>query len=400
MPHYRCLCQDAKGKKLEIIREAPAAEKLILSINETGSFLISYSLIDDEDLHKEKKHFSKDTIIEFTDIMSSLLVAGLSIQDSLELCASMSARSKTASLSRGLLRRVTQGAPFHQTLKIYGSSFSTLYQALITLAEKTGSASGVFSRLASYLRAEKKIRGKLENALWYPALILLAALIGCAAIIFYVMPRMTLIFSSFNINNTELFTIELSRIYRSLWVSGVFFIFLVACVFTAFFMKKKSDPFALLLDRCFLSLPVLGPFIRSIQTLTFAFAMEVLTGSGITVNNALKESAAVIGNRAYQQAVLNVHAALVRGEHLSKAFSRQKEFPPYISTWIAVGEKTGSVDKVFAQIRDYFQSDVDHGSERLMGMIEPALTLLIGIVILLLIVQFVLPVFSLYGRII
>jgi type II secretory pathway component PulF len=399
MPQYRCIILDAHGKKTEIIREASDEKKLTVSVNESGSFLISYHIVKEVELYKTRKYFSKTCILEFTEIMSALLQAGLTIQDALELSTTMTSNTKIAFLSRGLLRMVAQGVPFHATLKMYGSSFSPLYQSLIKLGEKTGSAAGIFRRMALYMRSEKKMRGKVGNALWYPLFILIAAIAGCIGIIFYIMPRMITIFRAFNIGETDLVA-EVSSIYLSLWILLTVLILLITAVILILLFYKISEHFALWLDGWFLRLPIIGAFIEAIQTLDFSFAMEMLTGSGITVNSAITESSSVVTNRAFREAILTVHNLLLRGERLSKAFMDQKEFPAYIGMWIAVGERTGTVERVFSQIREYFQNDVDHGADRLMGIAEPCLTLLIGMIVSTLIIQFVLPIFSLYGRIV
>jgi type IV pilus assembly protein PilC len=136
-----------------------------------------------------------------------------------------------------------------------------------------------------------------------------------------------------------------------------------------------------------------------VETLNFSFAMEMLTGAGITAGNALKEGAAVVRNRAYQSAVVAVYESLLKGETLSAAFLAHAEFPPYIGTWITVGERTGDVGAVFAQIRAFFQQDAEYLAEKLVVVIEPAVTVAVGLIILALVVQFVLPVFSLYGTV-
>jgi type II secretory pathway component PulF len=399
MSQFRCVISDKKGKRSEIIREAPTKRELAVTLSESGVFLISSEIIEERELQKEKKRFSRSVILGFTEIMASLLNAGLTVRDSLELCASITPDAKTADLSRGLSRGVVRGVPFHQTLKIYGSTFSPLYQALVRLGEKTGSVARVFSRMSAYLRTEKRIRRKIWNALLYPIVVLFTTVIGCAAIAFYIMPQMTAIFSSLSVGGGGLET-EIERLYNSMFVSGIFTATIITAGIFIYVLYKTSDRSALKIDRTLLFIPVFGSFIRSLQTLDFSFAMEMLTGSGITVGNALRESAEVAGNRAYREAIMAVYSSLLKGNPLSGAFADKKEFPGYVGTWIAVGERTGTVEKVFSQIRDYFQSDVEHGSERMMGLLEPGLILIIGVIVILLIVQFVLPVFSLYGRII
>jgi type II secretory pathway component PulF len=398
MPHYKCVVSDSKGNKTKVVKNATNEKELALSCNENNLYLISWKKIEEADLYRSKRHFNKNTILDFTNIMASLLKAGLTLQDAIQLCQSISGNTKTSALSRTILEGLNRGMSFYEVLKIYASSFSPLYRSLIRLGEKTGSVAEVFSRMGSYMEAEKKIRGKLGNVLWYPLMILFIAIIGCFGIVFYVMPKMADIFSAFHVGDVGA-NIDMNSIYRSLWISFGIFIFLLLAIFFCIILRRSSKSFALFVDSALLSLPLAGPLIQSLQTLNFSFAMEMLTGSGITVSNALKESAAVATNTAFGNAILSVYEKLQRGEKLSSSFLSYKAFPRYIGTWIAVGEKTGEVELVFTQIRSFFQADVEHGSERLMGMIEPVLTLLIGIIVLILIIQFVLPVFSLYSRI-
>jgi type II secretory pathway component PulF len=399
MPHYRCVVSDKSGKKTEIIKDASNEKELVISIKKMDLYLIASKKIEDSRLTKTKRRYSKDTILDFTEIMAALLKAGLTIQDGLGLCRSIAGNKKTAALCQSLLDGLQRGAPFHETLKTNSSSFSSLYQSLIRLGEKTGSVAGVFSRMGSYLRSEKQIKRKVGNALWYPAFILCIAIAGCFGIVFYIMPQMAEIFSAFNVGNEDALSLELRQVYVSLWALLIMSCVLLVSFVCFIILRKTSERFVLLSDTLFLKMPLAGRLIKSIQTMDFAFAMEMLTGSGITVSSALKETASVVSNRAFSRAILEVNERLERGEKLSAAFMGHAIFPDYISVWLTVGERTGAVEQIFTQIRSYFQNDVDHGSERLMEVIQPALTLLVGVIIIALVIQFVLPIFSLYGRI-
>jgi type II secretory pathway component PulF len=342
---------------------------------------------------KRPLSFNRDTLLEFTEILCALLKAGLTLQDSLELCGSVS--PGTAALSGELHRELLRGVPFHEALRRY-PSFPPLYQSLVRLGERTGSAAAALSRMGRYLRAEKMIRGRLMNALWYPLFILVSALAGCLGIMFYVMPRMTELFSAFNPSGGA--AGEIGGVYTSLKISLGLLCAAAAAVPGFMLLRRNNRAFALAADRILLSLPLAGSLAGSIQTLHLSFAVEMLTGAGISLGSALKESAAAAGNLAFRAAILEVYEELLRGGKLSRAFGANPVFPKYIETWIGVGERTGSVESVFTQIREYFQQRVDHSSERLTALIEPVLTLAAGLIVLVLIIQFVLPLFSLYGR--
>ena len=398
MPSYQCIVSDCKGKKSTVLESAVNEQELIISICGSGKYLLSHKKVEETDFQKIRRSFNREVILSFTNIMANLLSAGLTVQSALILVRSIAPNSAESRLAKTLAKGMNRGMAFHDVLKQHSSSFSSLYRAMVELGEKTGSVGAVFTRMGAYLESEKKILGKLGNILWYPLLVLFLAIIGCFGILFYVMPKMADIFSAFNAG-TARSSMEMEKIYHSLGISLAAAVFLsIVILFTVIF-RRFSKAFAYFIDKTLLSLPLAGPFFQALQTLEFSFAMEMLTGAGLTVGNALKESSGVVSNKAYSAAILSTHKKLLNGEKLSSAFLDSKIFPEYIGTWIAVGEKTGEAELVFSRIRSFFQSEVEHGSGRLMGLIEPALTLLIGIIVLFLVVQFVLPVFSLYGRI-
>jgi type II secretory pathway component PulF len=400
MPYYRCSIINPAGKKITLIKEASGERDLAASFNDTDHILIKYSLVTDSSIVQSKKNYNRDIVLEFTEVMTSLLKSGLTIQDAISLCCSIAANPKTTWLCKSLLKALQNGLPLHEALKMHSPSFPPLYQSLVRLGEQTGSVAAVFQRMGVYLRNEKKIRGKIGNVIWYPALVLFIALAGGAGIIAFILPRMAEIFSAFNAGTDQNAVVELARVYRSIWVSAAVIVVIASAAIGSILLRKRSMRFAYLSDYLFLNMPLFGGFIKAIQTMDFSFAMEMLSGSGINVHNALKETAGVIRNRAYAKALIEVHSMLLKGEQLSMAFSLFKEFPPYITTWIAVGERTGTVEPVFTQLRAYFQEDVDRMSERLMNLLEPCLILVVGVIVLTMILQFILPLFSLYGRLI
>ncbi|MDR2965503.1 MAG: type II secretion system F family protein [Treponema sp.] len=400
MPYYRCSIVTTSGKKSSIIKEASSEQELISSFNNTEHILIKYSHINEAAILRSKKNYNRNIVLEFTEIMTSLLKSGLTIQDAISMCCTVTANSKTEWLSKSILRALQNGLPLHEALKMHAPSFSPLYQSLVKLGEQTGSVAAVFQRLSMYLRNEKKIRGKVGNVLWYPVIILCVALGGSIGIITFILPRMAEIFEAFVAGSDQETVMEMARVYRSVWVTFSVFLFIAASAVGAVFFRKFSAKFAYLTDYLLIRIPFFSGYIKSIQTMDFSFAMEMLTGAGINVHTALKETSSVVRNRAYARAISEVHTILLKGEQLSDAFSLFKEFPPYISTWIAVGERTGAVEPVFSQIREYFQSDVERMSERLMNLLEPCIILIVGILVLLMIVQFALPLFSLYGRLV
>jgi type II secretory pathway component PulF len=383
-----------------MVREALNEQELISSFNDTEYTLVKYTPVADSAIARSKKNYNRGIVLEFTEIMTSLLKSGLPIQDAIALCCSIAANPKTVLLCKSLLKTLQNGQPLHEALKTHSPSFPPLYQALVRLGEQTGSVAAVFQRMSVYLRTEKKIRGKIGNVIWYPALVLGIVIAGSVGIMIFILPRMVEIFSAFKAGTDDSAVLEIAGVYRSIGVSVTVVLLIIATCAVSLLLRRHSARFAYFSDYLLLNLPLFGGFIKAIQTMDFSFAMEMLTGSGINVHTALRETAPVVRNRAYGRALNEVYAMLLKGERLSGAFGQFKEFPPYIATWMAVGERTGSVEPVFTQIRAYFQEDVDRMSERLMNLLEPCLILAVGIIVLIMVLQFILPLFSLYGRLI
>ena len=399
MPLYKCFVINNAGRKNEIIKEVSGEDELVSSFGSHDGFLLSFKLIDKKEIYNTKKHFNHNIISAFTDIMASLLNAGLNLQNSLELCASITDNAKVKNLCISLMEGMKRGDSFYSVMKIHASSFSPLYQALVRLGEQTGSVGKVFERMSGYLHSAKTVRDKIINALMYPAIVLLVAIIGCFGIVLYILPKMRDIFLAFNSGGNNNVGIEIENIYNSLWILFGLFIVFMAGIISSVILYRVSERFASSFDNFILKVPAIGGFISSVQTLNFAFAMEMLTSAGITVSKALQESVIVVSNRSFKKSITAINEELMRGEALSDAFLKCKEFPGYVGTWIAVGERTGKVAHIFEQIRTYFQNTINNSTQKMMNMIEPMLILLIGIIVFILVIQFVLPLFSLYGKV-
>src|SRR5208337_2409128 len=135
------------------------------------------------------------------------------------------------------------------------------------------------------------------------------------------------------------------------------------------------------------------------ELLSFSFAMESLTSAGVSVEEALSEAAGSVGNTALKHEIMEVRENVMKGEQLSTAFARSALFPARVGRWVGIGERVGHVEKVFTQLRAYYQQEVEKWISRLMALIEPAFIVVLGILIILFVVLFIVPVFSLYGNI-
>ena len=160
--------------------------------------------------------------------------------------------------------------------------------------------------------------------------------------------------------------------------------------------RRRRPAFAERLDRLALKLPLIGRLSRLQQMLNLTFAMETMTAGGLAVEDALQEAEGVVQNRALRAGIRGARARLLKGESLSRAFLADPVFPERLGRWMAVGERSGQVAPVFAQLRRYHQEEIEKWSTRFMSLVEPVLIVLVGIILLVLILLFITPIFSMY----
>lgn len=331
--------------------------------------------------------------------MEQLVLSGLSIKDSLEVASMMNRRKKGIDISSLIFEKIQKGQSFADAINEMSDVFPPVYRGIISVGDRVGSVEKIFPRLRLYLETQKKIKDKLLGAMIYPLMVMTTALVAFVAMIIFVFPKLKTMFMELGGDASiilEKNIIKLETAFSSFLI--FILLFIIILVMTKLLASKNKD-IKIIMDSILLKLPVLGKFFLYLETLNFSFAMETLSAGGVTVENAIRESKNVITNEKLKSALDDIILRIVRGESLSSSFSIQNIFPSYISKWIMVGEKTGKPELVFSQIRNYFQNEIDIYTSRFMAMVEPALIIIIGIILAIFILTIIVPVFSLYGSI-
>lgn len=332
--------------------------------------------------------------------MEQLIASGLSIKDSLEILTVIEKKGKVSNLATELLGMIKKGISFASAIDTLKNYFPPVYRGIINVGDRIGSVEKIFPKLRSYLESQKKIKDKISSALLYPILVLFTAVIAFLAMIFFVFPKLKDMFAEFGGTAAIKLEQNINRMQTGLLLFVIIVAVLVFVGYIFAVLSKSNNKIKLFIDSYLLKLPIIGKFIIYRETLNFAFAMETLTASGITIETAINESLSVLSNQVYVEALKDVNNRIIKGESLSQAFSAHKVFPSYLTKWMLVGEKSGKTEQIFSQIKNYFQNEIDLFTSKFMSLFEPALIIIIGVFLVILIITVVVPVFSLYGEII
>ncbi|MDR1748229.1 MAG: type II secretion system F family protein [Spirochaetaceae bacterium] len=337
-------------------------------------------------------------VLEFTESLSALLNAGLSVQDSLAVCAEISAKKHLTCLCDELSQIILSGGRFHAALASFAPSFSPLYINLVKIGETSGAIGRVFDKLTVYLKRKREVKQNIVRALAYPVTICFIAVAIGIFILLFIFPRIQTVIEIFNTDsNLSPGDSHSGAFSRSLLFLFSGMLFFPLSLLSLLFLHSVSPFFTLSIDRLLLRLPILGQALKTFCTSDFAFSMEILCSAGTPFMPALEQSIQVLSNSAFKNALQNSAASIADGISISRAFKMQKIFPDYVTSWIGIGERTGSVEQVFSQIHTYFEHESSRIISNTLAAAQPVFILIAGVIVIFLIWHLVLPVFSILG---
>lgn len=339
----------------------------------------------------------KVNVLSFTNTMSSLLNANMSLQDALRISKEIETYGGNKKLCSDLWGKINEGFLLSDILSSYGNYFSDLYVSLVKIGEETDSLKLVFERLTEYLKAKKETRTKIVQSLIYPCMVLFSTFMVVLIVMFLVFPRLEVIFEAFSSGSDSVMK-QVDKIRNGMKITGFASVFLIICSAVMVSLYKLSEKIAEHIDGLLLKFPVIGKYIRTSQTRDFSFSMKLLCGSYYEFTLALKHSANVIRNRKYRKAVEDVHRRIYGGDGIGESFEIHKEFPPYLVTWIKLAEVSGTPEKVFAEVYDYYSTSNQNFISAFSAGVEPAFILIAGLIVIYIISKFVIPIFNLMGN--
>lgn len=397
MKSFDCQVVDSQGRKQSLRRSGPGEDWILRDLNAEGFYILSIREAGDAPRSGGERLRLKD-VIEFTQTLGTLMANGLTLKETLKVASDVFPNSRQQTLFRRIDAEVSKGQSLHRSLEPWASSLPPLYLGLIKIGEKTGDLSGILNQLAEYLQTRKALQDKTGNALAYPAFVLGIAAVGLVLLMTLVFPTLTSIISSLNAKAAAAYAENLAG-FQNLAVGTGAAVVLLAAALAVTVWRRRSDPgFRVSTDRWLLRIPVVGPYLFATFGLNFCFSVETLLAAGYSLEETLEESSGVVTNRYLRGQIAVIRDAVLKGKRLSQAFVETRAFPRSLTGWIAVGEGAHDLGRIFTQLRRYYQQDLDKFHNRFLNLVEPAMILLVGGLLVFLVLTFITPVFTMLGN--
>jgi type IV pilus assembly protein PilC len=332
-------------------------------------------------------------VVDFSRQMASLLESGISVVTALELLKEQVPRIALRKVIAGLAKELQGGCSFSQALAKYPQAFPNTYCEVIKTSELAGNFEVALRRAAGYMEKETIAIKKVKRALVYPALVLIMAIGVVFLLTTVALPPLVKLFTSLGG--------ELPWTTRSLLViSGLFshdkFYILggLAALIILIYGYVRLPAGKLILDRLILKMPMIGSITIQRNMYRFCHTTSMLLKSGLTLPPIINIAARTVGNVIIRQALGEVREKLVQGQSLSQAMAKIAVFPQLLVEMATVGETTGNLDTTLATMADLYEERVDQRIQALISMIEPALTVAVGLVVAFIAVSMVTPLYT------
>jgi type IV pilus assembly protein PilC len=329
----------------------------------------------------------------YTRQFSAMVDAGLPIVQCLTILGEQTEGRGLRTVTQQIVKEVEAGGTLADSFRKYPRIFSDLFTNMLQAGEAAGVLDVVLQRLSSYIEKAASLKRKVKGALVYPLTIVSVAALVVIFMMTFVIPTFRTMFAGLGAQ------LPLpTRIV--LWMSDFtrsYIVFIVAALAGFVFALKKyyaTEQGSAVIDAMLLKVPVIGLLIQKVAVARFTRTLGTMVSSGVPILEALRITARSAGNRVVEKAVMQARAAVTAGRTLSEPLRSAEVFPPMVVHMIHVGESTGALDQMLSKVADFYDDEVDTAVGALMSLLEPAMIVILGVIIGGLVVSLYLPIFK------
>lgn len=341
---------------------------------------------------------SEKLLLSFTENMSALVHSGMSIIDSLSITKEIDDCKQNEELCSHLIEELNNGDLLSNALDKISPDFNGLYKSLIRIGERTGNIDIVFGKLCDYLMQKREMKEKIRASLTYPIIVFCTAIAVIFIILFFVFPKLSSVFEVLS-EGSKNFVLITSNMKRNTYVFMIISSIILMGIGIVFYLYKNNTAVKMKIDFLKFHIPLLSFYEKFICIYDFSFSMRILCGSGIQIVDALIQSSEVVKNDYFKKEIYEVREEISEGMSFTESLKGKIVFPKYFIAWMGIGETTGNIVQIFDQIYYYYDSRSKYYLKQFSTNAESVFILLTGIIVFVMVMQFVLPIFKMLGEV-
>jgi len=339
----------------------------------------------------------KDMLV-FNQEFSVLIKAGLPIIQALNVIIKKGAKDELTNVLTNIRTDISGGASLSEAFRNYSHIFSNLYVASLQSGEKSGDIGLAVTRYIEYMKKISAIRQKIITASVYPVILTVVSIFALLFLVIFVVPSFTSTYleAGTELPKLTLILVNFSNILKSYFP---YLIVLSIAIIIGFKYSIRSDSFKAYLDRTKLKIPFIGDLFIYYSISKLARTLSTTLKGGTTLVESIRISSGVMDNSFLKDNLMNVAGGIEKGAGFSESLANTGVFPVLSLKMIEAGESSGALEQVLEEVAEFYERDVDTKISILTSSIEPALMVIMGLLIGFIVLAMYMPIFQMAGTI-
>ena len=325
--------------------------------------------------------------------LATMIDAGLPIVQCLDILGEQSENKLLRTTIVAIRRDVEGGCTLADALRKHPKIFDDLYVNMVEAGEAGGILNTILNRIALFIEKASRLKKKVKGAMIYPVAIVLVAIVVVAVLMIFVIPVFAELYGSMGqaLPAPTQICINISNFFVAYW-----WLMLLAAigVVTAIKLYYKTPQGHMKIDALLLRMPVIGDLLRKVAVARFSQNMALLLSSGVPILDGLAITGKTAGNKVVEKAIMESRLSISKGNTVAEPLRESKIFPPLVCQMVAVGESTGGLDGMLRKVAELYEEEVDDAVSNLTAMMEPAIMVVLGVILGGLVVAMYLPIFQ------
>jgi type IV pilus assembly protein PilC len=394
---YKYMAYDTQGAEIEGILQGDSQQDILLWLKGRGYTPISVDSIKltgvKEVKGRRRFHVRSEDLASFCWQLNTMVDGGVSITEAVDTIVEDINNRQLQDVLKQVSDKMKSGQSIYESVQEFPRVFNNLFCAMIKAGETSGMLTTVLQRLANYYDRRDQLKRKIRRAMAYPIFVVSFVVLIVVVMMVFLIPRFEEIFESFG-NELPAFTRMFMGGYRMivdnvLFVLGGIFAIIMLIIF---YNKTKSGHERF--SRFLLRLPIMGKLLQYAFLAGFARTSSTLLGAGVSVLEAFEIIQGMTRNDVIRDTMDKIRDTIAEGVSIAVSMSGNKIFPPLLVKMTQVGEQSGSLPEVLDRSSDYYERKVDSAIDTMVGILEPALILTVGAIILVVLLALYLPIFT------
>ncbi|MGH9384904.1 MAG: type II secretion system F family protein [Vicinamibacterales bacterium] len=393
---FRCRLAAPSGEVIEGVYVAQSEAALRRELEVKGLYVLSLKprLAWSGFSFSGRRQITRHEFLVFNQELATLLKAGMPLVQSLDILRARLTNVLLKSVLDAVYEKVRAGSSLSDAFAAHGDLFPSVYSASLMAGERAGNLESVLRRYVAYSKTVDQVRSKALSAMIYPAVLILLATVLVGFVVLKVVPAFSDFYASFGAElplSTRVIVAVSSIVRDQLW----FILFGLLALGVVFYRWVKQPGHAARFDHFLLSIPRIGRSIHKFATAQFARTLATLLGGGIPLVNALEIAARSTGNRHIGRELEVVAQRVREGQSFAGTLLDRQTVPDVAIKMIEVGESTGALTEMLNSLADFFDEEIETEVGRFVTLIEPALLVIMGIIIAMIVLALYMPLFQL-----